>query len=125
MDGKIGTKTVGNVTSNGNIVIGAYYDTTRQESINKFSGLISGVNLYDYLLTPAQISQLYSQSMPSFYPALASASNSTSLNMTSMINPSIDQNQSSYLITQARSSSSSISQMATLQEWLITSGTAT
>ena len=107
VDGNIGTKTVGNITSNGNIVIGAYYDSVRQESINKFSGLLTHVNLYESDFTADQINEMYMQQMPLFYSTLAAnvsnstSTNSTSSNMTSIVDPSITQTQSDYLITQS------------------------
>ena len=97
VDGQVGTKSVGNITSSGNLVIGAYRDSLRQKSENEFSGLISNVNLYESDFDAGQISMLYAQEMPTFYPALANASGT---NMTAMIAPSINETQNSYMITQ-------------------------
>src|SRR5207249_4888623 len=61
VDGKLTTKTVDSISSNADIVIGAYYNTIRNVPQNEFSGLIKDVNLYDSLLNPSQIQRIYEQ----------------------------------------------------------------
>gem|GEM_PF-1738380 len=126
VDGKIGTKTAGNITSNGNIVIGAYYDSVRKESLDQFSGLISNIDLYESTLDANQVYQIFSQELPSFYPRQSVAqdqhlvdglllndevtvsritANSTILNDTAelnyTINPVVESRQANYLVTQS------------------------
>src|SRR5207245_7101056 len=59
--GKLKTKTIASLSSNADIIIGAYLNTLRDASMNRFSGLIKDVNLYDSLLSPSQILQIYEQ----------------------------------------------------------------
>ncbi|TLX84862.1 MAG: LamG domain-containing protein, partial [Thaumarchaeota archaeon] len=61
VNGTLTTKTVDSLSSNADIIIGAYLNTLRGTSTNQFSGLIKDVKLYDSLLSPSQISQLYEQ----------------------------------------------------------------
>ena len=61
-NGQLIAKTVGNLTSDSDILIGATYSSTRQVSSNLFSGLITDVNLYDSLLTDSQILKSYNES---------------------------------------------------------------
>src|SRR5256712_1393812 len=61
VDGKLTTKTVDSISSNADIVIGAYYNTIRNVPQNEFSGLNKDVNLYDSLLNPSQIQRIYEQ----------------------------------------------------------------
>jgi hypothetical protein len=60
VNGKLTTKTVDNLSSNADIIIGAYFNTVRETSNNLFSGSIEDVKLYDSLLTSSEIHQLYS-----------------------------------------------------------------
>src|SRR6267143_1358940 len=57
--GDLTTKTVDTISSNADIVIGAYLNTVRSTSSNLFSGSIQDVKLYDSLLSPSQIANLY------------------------------------------------------------------
>ena len=70
-NGNLATKNSTDLSSSADIVIGAQYNSVRQEATSQFSGLISNVNLYDSLLPPSQISSLYNQNLASFYPQLA------------------------------------------------------
>ncbi|MDH2906498.1 MAG: hypothetical protein PXX83_00170, partial [Candidatus Nitrosotalea sp.] len=54
-------KTPDQITSNSDVVIGASFNSVRQSVNNEFSGLIKNVKIYDSLLTPFQISQIYNQ----------------------------------------------------------------
>jgi hypothetical protein len=60
-DGQLSTKTVNNLSSNADIVIGASVNSVRGKVANQFSGLISSINLYDSLLEPSQIAKLYAK----------------------------------------------------------------
>ncbi|HEV2192917.1 MAG TPA: LamG-like jellyroll fold domain-containing protein [Nitrosopumilaceae archaeon] len=59
VNGQLTTKTVDQISSNADIVIGAYLNTLRGSPSNQFSGLIKNVNLYDTVLSQLQIAQLY------------------------------------------------------------------
>ena len=59
LNGTLTTKTTDNLSSNANVVIGAYMNSIRNTVNNKFSGNIENVTLYDSPLTPEQISQLH------------------------------------------------------------------
>src|SRR5207245_2539529 len=59
VNGKLTTKTVSNITSASDIVIGAYVNTLRGVANNEFSGSLDLVDLYDSLLGPSQITKLY------------------------------------------------------------------
>jgi hypothetical protein len=70
VNGTLTTKTVDEISSRSDIVMGAYLNSLRSESMNLFAGSIQSVNLYDSLLSPSQIEQLYtgnplSQTLPS------------------------------------------------------------
>ncbi|MDE1878748.1 MAG: hypothetical protein KGI07_09585, partial [Thaumarchaeota archaeon] len=54
-------KTPNQITSNSDVVIGGSSNSVRQSVNNEFSGLIKNVKIYDSLLTPFQISQIYNQ----------------------------------------------------------------
>jgi hypothetical protein len=58
INGKLETKTVDNLSSNADVIIGAYVNTLRGHSTNEFSGSIQSVKLYDSLLSPEQIAHL-------------------------------------------------------------------
>ena len=62
--GYLETKIIQNITSNADTVIGSYHDSIRSSTSNVFSGQLSGVRLYDTLLTPAQINQIYATTRP-------------------------------------------------------------
>jgi hypothetical protein len=64
VSGDLTTKTMQNLTSNGNITIGASYEKVRLQSRNLFSGEISNVNLYGLVLTHDQINQIYNSTKP-------------------------------------------------------------
>ncbi|MHB8601223.1 MAG: LamG domain-containing protein, partial [Nitrosotalea sp.] len=57
--GKIENQTVGTLSSNSDVVIGAYMNSVRNNANNLFSGSIRDVKLYDSLLAPYQITGLY------------------------------------------------------------------
>src|SRR6267143_580702 len=57
--GGLTTKTVDTISSDADIIIGAYLNTVRSTSSNLFSGSIQDVKLYDSLLSPSQIANLY------------------------------------------------------------------
>jgi hypothetical protein len=59
VNGTLTTKTVDNISSPSDIIIGAYLNTLRTQTSNLFSGSIQGVKLYDSLLNPSQIALLY------------------------------------------------------------------
>ena len=59
VNGQLTTKTVGNLTSNSDIVIGAYENSVRGYTNNLFSGSLQGVILYPSTLSPTQITHLY------------------------------------------------------------------
>ena len=87
VNGNLATKNYTDISSNADVVIGAYYNNIRNEAESQFSGLLSNVNLYDSLLTPTQISEVYGQNISTFYPTLATGiSNFTSTNSTSIQN---------------------------------------
>src|SRR5256885_7356841 len=96
VNGQLTTKTVDQISSDADIVIGAYLNTLRGAASNQFSGSIQNVKLYDSLLSPSQIVQLYSSNalsgnsniLPNIVPI-----NSTNLNTTSLVNAtSLDAN---------------------------------
>lgn len=60
-DGQLSTKTVNSLSSNADIVIGAYVNSVRGKVANQFSGLINSINLYDSLLEQSQIAKLYAK----------------------------------------------------------------
>ncbi|HYL66466.1 MAG TPA: LamG-like jellyroll fold domain-containing protein, partial [Nitrosopumilaceae archaeon] len=59
VNGQLTTKTIDSLSSNADIVIGAYLNTLRGTPSNKFSGSIESVNLYNSTLSQSQIAQLY------------------------------------------------------------------
>ncbi|MDE1845471.1 MAG: hypothetical protein KGI10_09125, partial [Thaumarchaeota archaeon] len=59
VNGKIINQTVGTLSSNSDVVIGAYLNTLRTQSSNLFSGSIQDVKLYGSPLEPSQIMKLY------------------------------------------------------------------
>ncbi|MGI0011355.1 MAG: LamG domain-containing protein, partial [Nitrosopumilaceae archaeon] len=65
VNGQLKASTVDSISSDSDIVIGASLNT-RISSVqvsNQFSGLIDNVSLYDSLLEPSQISEIYGQNM--------------------------------------------------------------
>ena len=64
VDGELTTRTAQNLTSDANVTIGAYYDKTRENTKDLFSGEISDVNLYNITLTQAQIEKLFHNTKP-------------------------------------------------------------
>ena len=62
--GYLETKSVQNITSDADTVIGSYHDSIRSSTSNVFSGQLSNVHLYDSLLTPVQINQIYTTTRP-------------------------------------------------------------
>ncbi|MDE1829674.1 MAG: LamG domain-containing protein [Thaumarchaeota archaeon] len=64
VDGELTTRTEQNLTSDANLTIGAYYDKTRHQSQDLFSGEISDVNLYNVALTQAQIGKIFQHAKP-------------------------------------------------------------
>jgi hypothetical protein len=61
--GELTTKTVDQISSNADIVIGAYLNSLRGKISNEFSGSIESVNLYDSVLEKSQIVNLYDNSI--------------------------------------------------------------
>ena len=63
VNGQLKTTTIDSISSDADVVIGAYLSTKKGtiEAGNQFSGLIDNVNLYDSLLEPTQITELYNQ----------------------------------------------------------------
>ena len=59
INGKIMNKTIDQLSSDADVVIGADIDTTRQSSSSQFSGLIKDVSMYNSVLSGSQIQQLY------------------------------------------------------------------
>ncbi len=59
VNGQLATKTVNNLSSNADIVIGTYFDSVRGTPTNSFSGSIANVNLYNSTLTTPQIVHAY------------------------------------------------------------------
>ncbi|MGH9910643.1 MAG: LamG-like jellyroll fold domain-containing protein, partial [Nitrososphaerales archaeon] len=69
VDGKSDALPVDSISSGSDIVIGAYLNSRKNIPINQFSGLIDGVLVYDSLLLPSQITQIYNQDMLSYHSA--------------------------------------------------------
>ena len=69
IDGKSAALPVDSISSGSDIVIGAYLNSRKNIPINQFSGLIDGVLVYDSLLLPSQITQIYNQDMLSYHSA--------------------------------------------------------
>ena len=59
VNGTLTTKTVDQLSSNSDIVVGASLNSLRQVAINQFSGSIENVNLYDSQLSPFDIAKMY------------------------------------------------------------------
>src|SRR6185312_8165779 len=57
--GTIENQTIGTLSSNSDVVIGAYMNSIRNNANNLFSGSLRDVKLYDSLLAPYQITGLY------------------------------------------------------------------
>ncbi|MDE1818414.1 MAG: hypothetical protein KGI19_07410, partial [Thaumarchaeota archaeon] len=74
-------KTPDQITSNSDVVIGGSFNSVRQSVNNEFSGLIKNVKIYDSLLTPSQISQIYSQN-----------NNVSPVAINTLVNPSLAEN---------------------------------
>lgn len=64
VDGELVTRTDQNLTSDANVTIGAYYDKTRHNAQDLFSGEISDVKLYDIALSQAQIEKMFHHTKP-------------------------------------------------------------
>src|SRR5438445_11340771 len=75
--GGLTTKTVDNISSNADIVIGAHLNTVRSTTSNLFSGSIQDVKLYDSLLGPSQIAQLYENNVHAHLDIKTIPNNST------------------------------------------------
>jgi hypothetical protein len=65
VNGKLETKTVGTISSNADIVIGASLNNVRGNTYNLFSGSLEDAKIYASLLSDSQISQLYHQNIHS------------------------------------------------------------
>ncbi|MGI0060777.1 MAG: LamG-like jellyroll fold domain-containing protein, partial [Nitrosotalea sp.] len=59
VNGTLTTKTVDQLSSNSDIVMGASLNSLRQVAANQFSGSIENVNLYDSQLSPSDITKMY------------------------------------------------------------------
>ncbi|MBI3642297.1 MAG: hypothetical protein HY222_07895, partial [Thaumarchaeota archaeon] len=89
VNGKLATKTVDQISSDADIIIGAYLDSIRGITPrNQFSGLIQNVDLYDSLLIPSQIAELYSSDVLSGLVSMQVV-NSIPVNATLSDNPII------------------------------------
>ena len=63
VDGKFEAVSVDSISSDSDIVIGAYINANNgYETSNQFSGLIDSANIYDLLLSQSQIGELYNTS---------------------------------------------------------------
>ncbi|MDE1867713.1 MAG: hypothetical protein KGI08_08420, partial [Thaumarchaeota archaeon] len=94
LNGQLETKTVDSLSSNADVLIGAYLGS-RNTASNLFSGLIENVKLYDSLLSPLQIAQIYQNNPLSQNTQINASiiSNSTKLtNLNPTINSTIVQN---------------------------------
>ncbi len=94
VNGMLTTKTVDQLSSNSDIVVGASLNTLRGVASDQFSGSIENVNLYDSQLSPSEIAKIYhdnplsgSFDIPSLPPTshldanLTMFGNTTSLNI--------------------------------------------
>ena len=66
LDGQLEPKTVDNVSSPSDVVIGATLETQRtdDEVTKKFYGEIKEINIFDVYLTAAQVTEIYLQTLP-------------------------------------------------------------
>jgi len=69
VNGQLELTPVDSISSDSDIVIGAYLSekSGHSETSNQFSGSVGDVHLYDSLLEPAQISEIYNQNIISYY----------------------------------------------------------
>ena len=65
INGQLETKNVYSLSSNADVVVGAYYNSLRGKTNNLFSGSLQDIKIMDYLLSDSQIQELYNQSIPS------------------------------------------------------------
>ena len=65
INGNLETKNVDSLSSNADVVVGAYYNSLRGKTNNLFSGSLQDIKIMDHLLSDSQIQQLYNQSIPS------------------------------------------------------------
>ncbi|MHB8547141.1 MAG: LamG-like jellyroll fold domain-containing protein, partial [Nitrosotalea sp.] len=87
INGKIMNKTIDQLSSDADVVIGANLDTTRQTSNSQFSGLIKDVSMYNSVLSESQIRQLYANGQSILGTNLVPAqTNLISTNATSITN---------------------------------------
>ncbi|HEX5456760.1 MAG TPA: LamG-like jellyroll fold domain-containing protein [Candidatus Nitrosotalea sp.] len=91
VNGKLVTTDVSHISSNSDMIVGAYFNSLSRNPRNLFSGSIQGVNLYNSTFTPAQVSGLYLKDELSYAPVNLTPIpvNATGLNMTSLNNTSI------------------------------------
>ncbi|MGI0059670.1 MAG: LamG domain-containing protein, partial [Nitrosotalea sp.] len=86
INGKIVNKTIDQLSSDSDVVIGASIDTTSQSSSSQFSGLIKDVSMYNSVLSESQIQQLYASGQGILGTNLIPAQiNLTSTNATSVV----------------------------------------
>jgi hypothetical protein len=65
INGDLETKNVDSLSSNADVVVGAYYNSLRDRTNNLFSGSLQYIKIIDYLLSDSQIQELYHQNIPS------------------------------------------------------------
>ncbi|WP_133121067.1 LamG domain-containing protein, partial [Candidatus Nitrosotalea bavarica] len=118
-DGDLVPKTPDQLSSNKDLVIGAFVDSARGYGfpLNSFSGLIQKVSFYEPYLNQQQVGQLYTQELPAFAPPAPYTSlvsdgidivdtidtwlDTSNLNTTSLAAvPTVNSTQQTYLITQ-------------------------
>ena len=74
-DGHLVPKTPDQLSSDADLVIGAFVDSLRGygHPLNSFSGLIQKVSFYDPYLNQQQVGQLFIQELPTFVPSISSS----------------------------------------------------
>ncbi|MDE1843176.1 MAG: hypothetical protein KGH95_05960, partial [Thaumarchaeota archaeon] len=93
VNGKLVTTDVSHISSNADIVIGAYFNSLSRNPNNLFSGSIQGVNLYNSTFTSSQINSLYLKDVLSYAPVTQIPLNSIGLNTTNSTNNTSTLNQ--------------------------------
>jgi hypothetical protein len=62
-NGMLETKNIESISSDSNIVVGAYHNNARGETVQQFSGLICDLNIHSLSLGPLPIAELYSKNI--------------------------------------------------------------
>ncbi len=65
INGHLETKKIDSLSSNADVVVGAYYNSLRDKTNNLFSGSLQYIKIIDHLLSDSQIQELYHQNIPS------------------------------------------------------------